>query len=84
MFQWESIPKVNRVTFGSQENFTFSPFAKDVTAQYVPTINITINNILNVPHSQPVLYVFDRNSQWATFSYGKYKDENNTFNNVGG
>ncbi|MBA0883954.1 hypothetical protein [Flavobacterium undicola] len=79
----ESIPKVNRVTYGFQKDYTFSPFAKDVTAEYVPTVNITINNILNAPHSQPVLYVFDRNSQWAAVSYGKNKDENNTFNNVG-
>ena len=79
----ESIPKVNRVTYGFQKDFTFSPFAKDVTAEYVPTVNITIDNILNAPHSQPALYVFDRNSQWAPVSYGKYKDENNTFNNVG-
>lgn len=79
----ESIPKINRVIYSYQKDFTFSPFAKDVTAEYVPTVNVTINNILNAPHSQPVLYVFDRNSQWAAVSYGKYKDENNTFNNVG-
>ncbi|WP_026712481.1 hypothetical protein [Flavobacterium daejeonense] len=79
----ESIPKVNRATYSFQKDFTFSPLAKDVTAEYVPTVNITINNILNTPQSQPVLYVFDRNSQWAPVSYGKCKDENNVYNGIG-
>lgn len=82
-YKGESIPKVNRIVYRSQEEFTFSQFAKDVTAEYVPTVNVMIDNVLNKQCSQPVLCVFDRNNQWSPVSRGKYKNEMQLYKNIG-
>ncbi|GAA3640426.1 hypothetical protein [Flavivirga jejuensis] len=83
-FKEESIPKVNRGVYCHQkiEN-TLSQFQQDVTAEYVPTLNIKIKNVFDVPNSLPLLCVFDINNVWKPIALGKYNGKENVYNNVG-
>ncbi|MEI6865147.1 hypothetical protein [Flavicella sp.] len=83
-FKGESLPKVIRKMYSCQkiEN-TLSQFHKDVTAEYVPTVNIQVENIFNVTNSTPLLCVFDINRGWSPIALGTFKNEKNTYNNIG-
>lgn len=77
----ESIPKVYRMQYKSLDQYTYSPFTKDVTNVYVPTVNVTIDNIFKAPESLSVLCVFDSKKDWVPISLGK--NNKHIYNNIG-
>lgn len=79
----ESIPKIQRESYLLQENNPFSPLTEDVTSSYGKVVDIAIPNLLKAPQAQPVLCVFDVNKEWDPITYGNYKNNNFTFNNIG-
>lgn len=79
----ESIPKVFRITYSNQKNFAVIPLAVDVTSEYIHTVNVTIDNVLQAPNLQPVICVFDKNQEWKAVSFGLYKDKMFRFTNMG-
>lgn len=79
----ESIPKVYREAYKQQDNYVFTPFSQDVTAQYVPTMNASITKIFDTPDSQPLLCVFDVNNTWKPVSLGKHIDKHYVYKDIG-
>ncbi|MRX70064.1 hypothetical protein SAMN06265349_10799 [Flavobacterium resistens] len=79
----ESIPKVLRVMYSRQDISMLLPFSKDVTIDYVPTVDCTIDNVLNAPSEQAVLCVFDVNNVWIPVATGKQKDNSIVFSTIG-
>ena len=80
-YKGESLPKVYRITYNKQEEF--SEFGKDVTSEYVPTVNITIENVLNSDYTQPVLCVFDKSREWVPIATGTYNNKKQVYKNIG-
>lgn len=79
----ESIPKVSRLMYVPQKEYVMSKYQKDVTDEYVPTVNIEIDNLFNTSNSTPVLCVFDYYNEWKPISFGENNGNNNEFNNIG-
>lgn len=82
-YKEESIPKVYREVYNTQEELVSFPFTEDVTNKYVNTVNIKIPNILQATEYQPVLCVFDTYNEWSVVSQGKLKGSSNIYTNVG-
>ena len=80
-YKGESLPKVYRITYDKQEEF--SEFGKDVTSEYVPTVNITIENVLNSDYTQPVLCVFDKSREWVPIATGTYNNKKQVYKKIG-
>lgn len=80
------IPKVYRRTYKYQNNFSFSPFGIDVTHNYVPTLDIKIENELEASTLEglPVLCVFDINKEWSPISFGNIDEKGSfSYTNIG-
>lgn len=83
LYPQESIAKIYRESYLFHELNPFSPLSKDVTNEYVKTVNVVIPNVLSAPHSKPVLCVFDFKNEWSPITYGNYENDSFTFNNIG-
>ncbi|MCB4807947.1 discoidin domain-containing protein [Tamlana sp. 62-3] len=83
LYKNESIPLVRRVSFKHQNESNFSLLSTNVTSTYIKTLNIKIDNVLNVDIERPVLCVFDRNKEWEIVSNGSNSWGKSEFLNVG-
>lgn len=83
LYTEESIPKILRESYHFHEENPFSPLTEDVTSSYGNAVDIAIPNLLEAPHEQPVLCVFDVNKEWDPITYGSNKSNDFTFNNIG-
>ncbi|MFB9076202.1 hypothetical protein ACFFLS_05345 [Flavobacterium procerum] len=79
----ESLPKVMRKTYSLQQKHDYAPNLKDVTTEYVPTANISIDKLFNTSSSKPVLCVFDVNDQWKAVTFGQNNKDSFSFSDVG-
>ncbi len=83
MYVDESIPKIQRESYVFHEDNPFSPLTKDVTNDYIATVDIIVPNILSAPHAKPVLCVFDFKNEWASVASGNYENDSFSYNNIG-
>jgi len=81
----ESIPKVNRSSYAYQDSLSLLPLTKDVTHKYVQTLNPSIENVFDVPISQPIICIFNRKRTWNPIDTGIFDPNKNTvsYKNIG-
>ncbi len=83
LYSEESIPKIYRESYLFHEENSFYPLSKDVTNNYVSTVNIAIPNVLEGTQTQPVLYVFDYMNEWYPIASGNYQNNSFSYKNIG-
>jgi len=79
----ESIPKVMREMYFTQNNKSLFPNLLDVTEQYVQTATIKVPNIFEIKDGQPVLCVFGKENGWIPVYRGTTQNTDVTYNNIG-
>jgi hypothetical protein len=82
-FSQESIPKIYRESYLFKEQNRYNPLLDDVTMDYISTVPVVIPNLFKTPNTQPVICVFDYNTEWSPVAMGHYNNNNFIFNNVG-
>jgi hypothetical protein len=82
-YKKESIPKVMRQMYYSQNKNTLGPNLSDVTAHYVKTSSIQVPNVFNSKEKQPILCVFDKENGWKPACFGIVQGANFCFSNIG-
>lgn len=83
-FKGATIPKVNRIGYKYQAGLALSPYAIDVTNEYVETLDVNIKNEFNLYNSDPKLCVFNVDKGWNPVVSGVATGEDNfSFKNIG-